>query len=144
MSGFENIISRPPFAKNGLTLSPAWISYRFHHEVSDEITYPFTNFDGATVEVWKWTRASDYLNMMWLKLIQKGHMEAMVCFALLFKWHVKKINVSVTLLNVCVCFWLFDIAFNGTVHFVFFYFRFPYTLSWLFLITMIIHLLNRN
>ena len=24
-------------------------------EVFDEITYPFPNFNGATVEIWEWT-----------------------------------------------------------------------------------------
>ena len=30
---------------------PAWISYKTHYNVLDEITYPFLNFNGATVEV---------------------------------------------------------------------------------------------
>ena len=42
----------------------------------DEIIYPFLNFNGATVEVWKWDKkfhltlyqASDYLSMLGLKL----------------------------------------------------------------------------
>ena len=25
-----------------------------HYDVRDEITYPFPNFNGATVEVWEW------------------------------------------------------------------------------------------
>ena len=25
-----------------------------HYEVWDEITYPFPNFNGTTVEVWEW------------------------------------------------------------------------------------------
>ena len=40
-----------PFYKHGLTLIPAWISNHIHHKVWDEITYPFLNFNGATVEV---------------------------------------------------------------------------------------------
>ena len=39
------------FTKNGLTLIPAWISNYIHYNVWDEITYPFLNFNGATVEV---------------------------------------------------------------------------------------------
>ena len=35
----------------GLTLIPAWISNYIHYNVWDEITYPFLNFNGATVEV---------------------------------------------------------------------------------------------
>ena len=30
---------------------PAWISNYIHYKVWDEITYPFLNFNGATVEV---------------------------------------------------------------------------------------------
>ena len=30
-----------------------WISNHTHHNVWDEITYPFLNFNGATVEVWE-------------------------------------------------------------------------------------------
>ena len=40
-----------PFYKHGLTLIPAWISNYIHCNVWDEITYPFLNFNGATVEV---------------------------------------------------------------------------------------------
>ena len=38
----------------GLTLISAQISNYIHHIVLDEITYPFPNFNGATVEVWGW------------------------------------------------------------------------------------------
>ena len=40
-----------PFYKHGLTLIPARISNYIHYKVWDEITYPFLNFNGATVEV---------------------------------------------------------------------------------------------
>ena len=40
-----------PFYNHGLTLIPAWISNYIHYNVLDEITYPFLNFNGATVEV---------------------------------------------------------------------------------------------
>ena len=35
-------------------ISPAWISNYIHYKVWDEITYPFPNFNSATVEVWEW------------------------------------------------------------------------------------------
>ena len=35
----------------GLTLIPVWISNYMHHKVWDELTYPSSNFNGATVEV---------------------------------------------------------------------------------------------
>ena len=38
----------------GLTLIPAWISNYMNYKMWDEITYPFPNFNGATVEVWEW------------------------------------------------------------------------------------------
>ena len=40
-----------PFYQHGLTLIPAWISNYIHYKVWDEITNPFLNFNGATVEV---------------------------------------------------------------------------------------------
>ena len=40
-----------PFYWYGLTLIPAWISNHTPGKVWDEITYPFLNFNGATVEV---------------------------------------------------------------------------------------------
>ena len=39
---------------HGLTFIPAWISKSISYKVWDEITYPFTNFNGATIEVWEW------------------------------------------------------------------------------------------
>ena len=47
----------PPSGNNrwyGLTLIPAWISNYIHYKMWDEITNPFTHFNGATVEVWEW------------------------------------------------------------------------------------------
>ena len=43
--------SRGPFYKHGLTLTPPWISNYIHYKLWDEMTYPFLNFNGATVEV---------------------------------------------------------------------------------------------
>ena len=34
-----------------LALIPAWMRNYIHYNVWDEITYPFPNFNGATVEV---------------------------------------------------------------------------------------------
>ena len=42
------------FYQYGLTFITAWISYYIHHKIWDEITYPFINFNRATVEVWEW------------------------------------------------------------------------------------------
>ena len=42
------------FYWHGLTLIPAWISNHKHIKAWDEITYPFPNFNGCTVEVWEW------------------------------------------------------------------------------------------
>ena len=40
-----------PFYLHGLTLIPAWISSYMPSNMWNEITYPFLNFNGATVEV---------------------------------------------------------------------------------------------
>ena len=37
--------------QEGLTLIPAWISNHLSSKMWDELTYPFLNFNGATVEV---------------------------------------------------------------------------------------------
>ena len=39
---------------HGLTLIPAWICNHKPGKVWDKITYPFRNFNGFTIEVWKW------------------------------------------------------------------------------------------
>ena len=43
-----------PFHWHGLTSIPAWISNHIPSKMWDEIRYPFQNFNGCTVEVWKW------------------------------------------------------------------------------------------
>ena len=50
-----------------LTLILAWISNYIHYKVWDEITYPFLNFNGCTVEVKEWiSNLSHTLQDMWL------------------------------------------------------------------------------
>ena len=39
-----------PLYQHGLTLIPVWISKYIHYTVWGEITFPFPNFNGATVE----------------------------------------------------------------------------------------------
>ena len=39
---------------HNLAIIPAWISNHMLSKVWDEITYPFPNFNGCTVEVWEW------------------------------------------------------------------------------------------
>ena len=62
----------------GLTLISAWISNYSHYKVWDEITYPFPNLKGSTIEVWQWISnfiphfimaylACNYLSMLGLK-----------------------------------------------------------------------------
>ena len=43
--------SSGPFHQHGLTFIAAWISNYIHYNGWDGITYPFLNFNGATVEV---------------------------------------------------------------------------------------------
>ena len=52
---WSNIInSAAAGVQHGLILIPAWISNNISGKVCDEITYPFTNFNDCTVEVWEW------------------------------------------------------------------------------------------
>ena len=43
-----------PFYQHGLIVILAWINNHMPNKVRGEITYPFLNFNGATVEVWEW------------------------------------------------------------------------------------------
>ena len=45
------MLPRASFYQHGLNLIPAWISDHIPGKVWDEITYPFLNFNGSTVEV---------------------------------------------------------------------------------------------
>ena len=40
-----------PFYQYGLTLIPAWISNHMPSKVWDWVTYPFLNFNSATIDV---------------------------------------------------------------------------------------------
>ena len=42
------------FYLHSLTLISSWTSNYIHYKLWDGITYPFPNFNGATVEVWEW------------------------------------------------------------------------------------------
>ena len=54
------------------TLSKACINNYTHHEMWDEITYPFPNFNGCTIEVWEWiSNCIPQLTRHWL-LIHAG------------------------------------------------------------------------
>ena len=52
-------LTRGHFGWHGLTLTPTWVSNYFPNKVWDEVTCPFTNFNGATVEVCEWI--SDFI-----------------------------------------------------------------------------------
>ena len=49
--GPMNFVVWAHFYQHGLTLIPAWISNHLPCKVWDGITYPFLNFNGATIEV---------------------------------------------------------------------------------------------
>ena len=65
-----------PLLLTWLKFNPSVSNY-IKYKAWDDITYPFPNFNGATVEVWEWINnihpilywACDYLSMMGLKLI---------------------------------------------------------------------------
>ena len=44
----------PFFNFCGLTKILVWISDHIRYEVLDVITFPFPNFNGVAVEIWKW------------------------------------------------------------------------------------------
>ena len=53
MRSFSNI-SRGTFNQYELTLISTWMTKHASGKVFVEITYPFSNFNGCTVEVWEW------------------------------------------------------------------------------------------
>ena len=54
------------YYQHGSTLILAQIRNNIHYKVWDEITYPFTNFNGVTIEVCEWIIPSHTLLGMWL------------------------------------------------------------------------------
>ena len=65
-----------PFNKCRLTLIAAWISNHMPIKVGVEIAYPFSNFNGCTVDVWEWIsndssplyNGCDYLSALGIKV----------------------------------------------------------------------------
>ena len=51
--GDDDSIQRPILLTR-INYSSAWISNYIHYKIWDEISLPFINFNGATVEVWEW------------------------------------------------------------------------------------------
>ena len=47
----RQLINRDPFYWHGLTLTPVWISNHMPMQSVGEISYPFPNVNGCTVEV---------------------------------------------------------------------------------------------
>ena len=64
---WEGLLMIIAFYQHGSILIPAWISNYIEHKVWDEITYPFPNFNGKAVEVWKLiSNFTHTLLSMWL------------------------------------------------------------------------------
>ena len=71
-----------PFTNIELTIIPTWISIHKHSKVWDEMTYPFPDFTGCTVEVREsisyfipqLSNVCSYLSMLWFKFncVNKG------------------------------------------------------------------------
>ena len=58
---------RDYFHYHGLTLIPAWICNHMLSKMWDDITYPFSNFNGANIEIWEWI--SDFIPHFIMDLI---------------------------------------------------------------------------
>ena len=43
-----------PLYQHGLTCIITWIGSYIHYKAWNEIIYPFSNFNGAAIEVWEW------------------------------------------------------------------------------------------
>ena len=55
----SNLLYGAHFTNMDKLLIPAWVSNHMHSKVWNEITYPFLNFNGCTVEVLEWI--SDFI-----------------------------------------------------------------------------------
>ena len=49
----KRVLYLDPFNKIALS---AWISNHIYYKVWNEITNPFPNFNGETIEVWEWDK----------------------------------------------------------------------------------------
>ena len=54
----ENDEFQGPLLLTWMNLIPAWTSNHIPSLASNDITYPFPNFIGCTVEVWEWLNDS--------------------------------------------------------------------------------------
>ena len=67
---YDTIITGSRLFRGPLLLTwfnSTWISNYNHYNVWDEISYPFPNFNGATVEVWEWiSNFAHTSHCMWL------------------------------------------------------------------------------
>ena len=84
-----------PCFKHGLTLNPAWISNYNGSKVWDEISYPFPNFNGAAVEVWKWN--SNFIPQL------TGYVITYRCWASRVTFNLRCLDVHMTSLQWCTC-----------------------------------------
>ena len=57
-----------PICQYGSILISAWIIEYIHYKAWVEITYPFTNFYGAVVEIWEWI-SNFILHFIWYVII---------------------------------------------------------------------------
>ena len=65
-------VSRDLFYSHGLTVIPTGLSNDIHYKVCDELSYPLSNLNDVTDEVWEWI--NDFIHIilgMWL-LIRKS------------------------------------------------------------------------
>ena len=59
-----------PFTNMVITNIPAWMSNHMSSKGWYEITYPYPNFNGCTVEVWDWI--NDFLPYILMGVIHAG------------------------------------------------------------------------
>ena len=100
----ENRIYDPAlFLLTWFNLNPAWISIYINYKVWDEISYPFPNFNGCTVEVYEWISnfilhfysACDYLSVLGLNLNRVSKKDP--------RWHCQSNKIPTV-----VCMWRDD------------------------------------
>ena len=65
-----------PFYKHGLKSTLAWINKYIHYKMWNEISYPVSNLNGCTVEVWEWI--SDFIPHLTVHLITHPDIVAII------------------------------------------------------------------
>ena len=109
-----------PFYWHDLTLILAWMNNYILYNMWNDITYPLTNFNGATIEVWEWICnfipyftghvITYHTSMLGLKLIHVSKMDPM--WGNMFNFTVSLMSGITRSLGICKCNGYYQVLFG--------------------------------